>query len=116
MVQHWPQFFHWLNLLRAWAAFAESSYALFALFQLKKKKRNQQAGAVRYSFMEATLIQHGFLSWGGRGSSQPFPGSSELSRRLKPQKYGRHVRFMKLLEGVVVSLQIWDSGDPALSR
>lgn len=86
------------------------------LFQLKKKKRNQQAGAVRYSFMEATLIQHGFLSWGGRGSSQPFPGSSELSRRLKPQKYGRHVRFMKLLEGVVVSLQIWDSGDPALSR
>lgn len=46
VVQHWPEFFHWLNLLRAWALFAESSYALYFLFQLKKKKKSARGSSL----------------------------------------------------------------------
>lgn len=84
-------------------------------FNLKKKKKSA-SGRSSLQFHGGNAHPARLSELGGRGSSQPFPGSSELSRPPKPQKYGHHVRFMKLLERVVVSLQSWDSGDPALSR
>lgn len=93
-------FYHFGGLENSSDAFPNFDVDQLCLVEIKI--RSQQAG-IRWRESSSSMAQHPFLSWGGRGSPQPFPWYL-WGKHLKPPKYRHHVPFMKLLEKEMVSL------------
>lgn len=80
MIQHWPLFFHGVNLHRVWASFSGNNCGFFQIWKIIKKEINEELFVIyrQYSF---SMAEQPFLNKGEEVSYGPLSPPSTWSPR-----------------------------------